>query len=96
MDVLVTYDIDTTDKEGERLLTRVARVCEGYGVRVQYSVFECRLTTTSLARMTVDLQDLIRPDRDSVRIYRFPGQLTDARKTLGRRRYLEIDQLWML
>lgn len=95
MDVLVAYDIDTTDKEGERRLIRVARTCEGYGVRVQYSVFECRITSTDLARLTLELQDLIRPDRDSIRIYRFPGRLADSRTTLGRSKYWEIDQLWL-
>ena len=35
---LVAYDIC----EAKRL-AKVARVCEDYGVRVQYSVFECRL-----------------------------------------------------
>jgi len=35
---IVAYDI--TDP---KRLARVARVCEDFGVRVQYSVFECRL-----------------------------------------------------
>lgn len=96
MDILVTYDIDTTDREGERRLLKVARVCEGYGVRVQYSVFECRLSETDLARLTLDLEDAIRRDRDSIRIYRFPGPLRNSRHTLGRSRYLEIDNPWVL
>lgn len=37
MDVLVTYDITTIDRAGERRLARVAAVCERFGERVQYS-----------------------------------------------------------
>ena len=42
MDVLVTYDIAETDtRKGATRLRRVAQVCEKYGERVQFSVFEC-------------------------------------------------------
>jgi len=37
---VVAYDI--TD---ERRLRKIATICEDYGLRVQYSVFECRLET---------------------------------------------------
>ena len=39
--VLVSYDVSTIDKEGRRRLRRVAKTCQNYGQRVQYSVFEC-------------------------------------------------------
>jgi CRISPR associated protein Cas2 len=38
--------LETVTREGRRRLRRVARVCEDYGQRVQYSVFECRLDDT--------------------------------------------------
>ena len=41
MEVLVTYEISTESPDGERRLRRVAKLCEGYGHRVQKSVFEC-------------------------------------------------------
>ena len=41
MMVLVTYDVSTETKEGRRRLRRVAKLCENYGQRVQFSVFEC-------------------------------------------------------
>lgn len=84
MDILVTYDIDTTTKEGERRLVRVAKVCESFGIRIQYSVFECRLNETSLARLILRLEDEIVPSLDSVLLYRFPGALREARMSLGR------------
>ena len=51
MDVLLTYDIADTERSGASRLRRVAQVCEKYGQRVQFSVFECRLSPERLARM---------------------------------------------
>jgi len=39
--IIVCYDVDTTTAEGARRLRRIAEACKDYGVRVQYSVFEC-------------------------------------------------------
>ena len=44
MYILVTYDVDTTSKEGARRLQCVAKACLDYGQRVQNSVFECVVT----------------------------------------------------
>lgn len=84
MDVLVTYDIDTRDEAGERRLRQVAHVCERYGVRVQDSVFECRVSETRLQRLAADLRDVIAPHQDSVHVYGFSGSLRAARICLGR------------
>lgn len=96
MDVLVTYDIDTTDREGERRLARVAKVCEGYGVRVQYSVFECRLSEVSLQRLAFELADVIERSVDSVRLYRIPGSLEEIRTSIGRDPPHEWGRPWIL
>jgi len=37
--ILVTYDI-----ENDRRRTKIHKVLEGYGISVQYSVFECFLS----------------------------------------------------
>lgn len=95
MDILVVYDIDTTERVGARLLTQVAKICEGYGVRVQFSVFECRLTATDLARLTYELQEILRPELDQVRIYRFAGDVSDARTILGQTSARELDGPWI-
>jgi CRISPR-associated protein Cas2 len=96
MDVLVAYDIDTTSVEGERRLVRVAKICEGYGTRVQYSVFECRLSPTRLARLTSELTSIVVRSLDSVHIYRFDGPISAARTSLGRRLPRELGQPWIL
>ncbi len=44
-DILVAYDINTETADGRRRLRRMAQACEDFGQRVQYSVFECSVTT---------------------------------------------------
>ena len=39
--VLITYDISFSDTAGAKRLRQIAEHCQDYGVRVQYSVFEC-------------------------------------------------------
>lgn len=96
MDVLVTYDIDTTTQQGTRRLIRVAHICEGYGQRVQDSVFECRLSSAALERLTIDLKSMIDVGLDSVNLYRFDGSLAAARISLGRNIRHELGRPWVL
>ena len=39
--MLITYDISFDDPNGQARLRRIAKHCLDYGVRAQYSVFEC-------------------------------------------------------
>ena len=70
MEVLVTYDVSTSDAAGERRLRRVAKICEGFGQRVQNSVFECTLNDAQLEQLVHRLEKAIDTDQDSLRIYR--------------------------
>lgn len=58
---LVSYDIC----EAKRL-RRVARVLEGFGVRLQYSVFECPLDDVRLAKLKAELQPLLDNEEDQI------------------------------
>lgn len=70
--VVVAYDI-----EDDRRRARLARTLEGYGERVQYSVFECDLEERHLVRLIRTLQRLIHPG-DAVRIYRMPASQAEV------------------
>lgn len=70
--VVVAYDI-----ENDRRRTRVARILEGYGERVQYSVFECELKEPQLQRLVRSLERVIRPG-DAIRVYRMPRSRADV------------------
>ena len=67
--VLVTYDVSTTTRAGRKRLRTVAKVCVGYGQRVQNSVFECEIDPAQWARLRFKLLELYNPDEDSLRFY---------------------------
>lgn len=62
---LVIYDI-----AHPRRLQRVARVLEGFGQRIQKSVFECELTANELQALQEKVLRCIRTDEDSVQFLR--------------------------
>lgn len=61
---LVAYDI--TDP---KRLNRVARVCQKHGVRVQYSVFECRLDSSHFDSFWKELVETIDKEADRIVAY---------------------------
>ena len=91
-DLLVAYDVDTTSREGRRRLRHVAKTCEGYGQRVQFSVFECRVTEEQMEEFQQRLIDTMNPEQDSLRIYRLQGGREDAIFTYGRDSYRDFDE----
>ena len=96
MDILIAYDIADTESTGASRLRRIAEVCEKYGQRVQFSVFECRLSKTRLARLVAEVEDIIDRERDSVLIYRFPGMIEAATLRLGRRQHRALGRPWVI
>lgn len=76
MYVLVTYDVSTVDKAGRKRLRRVAQACEDYGVRVQNSVFECRLDAKHWVLLKARLLDEMDPEQDSIRFYFLDKDIT--------------------
>jgi CRISPR-associated protein Cas2 len=77
--ILVCYDIADVAGEGRRRLTRVARRCSDYGIRVQYSVFELRVAKAQWVKVRSLLLAEIDPEQDSLRFY-FVGD-DDAGRT---------------
>ncbi len=96
MDALISYDIADTGGEGAKRLRKVAQVCEKYGVRVQLSVFECRLSPSRMACMLGEVQDAIDERVDSVIVYRFKNGFSAARIRLGRINSHELGKPWVL
>jgi CRISPR-associated protein Cas2 len=67
--VLVTYDVSTVEKAGQRRLRRVAQACEDYGTRVQKSVFECQVGQKEWVALRARLLHEIKASEDSLRFY---------------------------
>jgi CRISPR-associated protein Cas2 len=61
---VVTYDI-SDDKRRKK----IADLLEGYGARVQYSVFECVLSSQKYEELKKRLKKRIKKEEDSVRFY---------------------------
>ena len=66
---VITYDVDTTSKEGRRRLRKVAKCCVDYGQRVQNSVFECSADAATMAKIKAELREIIDEEKDSLRFY---------------------------
>lgn len=81
--IVVTYDIATLDREGERRLRNVAKVCENYGQRVQKSVFECQLGKSQYFELRTELLTIIDPEQDTVRFYRITAPHNDHIEAYG-------------
>lgn len=67
--VLVTYDVSLTHPGGARRLRRVAKACQDYGQRVQFSVFEIEVDPAQWTALKARLEGLIDPKQDSLRYY---------------------------
>ncbi|MEM9511353.1 MAG: CRISPR-associated endonuclease Cas2 [Cyanobacteria bacterium P01_E01_bin.48] len=92
MDILVTYDVSTEDKAGRRRLRKVAAICKDYGQRVQFSVFECRVTDAQFEAFRAKLVKAIDSASDSLRLYRLPQPREDAVESYGIDRYVDFDE----
>ena len=76
---LVAYDIADPKR-----LRKVARACEDFGLRKQFSVFFCRLSAVDLIRLRARLHDVIDLDRDQVLFLPLCKRCADLIHTLGR------------
>ena len=61
---MVTYDI-----ADDRRRQLVAKALAGYGARVQYSVFECRLDARELRQLRQRIAAIADAERDRIRWY---------------------------
>jgi len=69
MMVLVSYDVKTSSTGGETRLRQVAKACQDYGQRVQFSVFEIEVDPDQWVHVKQRLCRLIEEDVDSLRFY---------------------------
>lgn len=91
MYILVTYDVNTETLEGQRRLSKVARLCKDYGQRVQNSVFECVLTEVQLAELKNKLELVMDKTSDSIRIYYLNRSENRRIITLGRNNVVDVE-----
>ena len=92
MDILVTYDVNTETKEGRRRLRKVAKVCQDYGQRVQYSVFECRVNEMQYETFQARLLKIMNKETDSIRFYRLRSPREKYVESFGVDEYTDFDE----
>jgi len=90
LDILVTYDVNTLTKPGRARLRRVAKICEGHGQRVQFSVFECTVNEAQMETLRNRLKKAIEPAEDSLRVYTLHGRREAAVEAYGRDHYRDF------
>lgn len=81
--VLVCYDVSTIDKRGRTRLRKVAKACLDYGVRVQYSVFECIVDPATWVVLKNRLEKIYNPKEDSLRFYFLGANWKNRIEVLG-------------
>lgn len=89
--VLITYDVSTTNSAGRRRLRQVAKKCVNYGQRVQNSVFECVVDAAQLRKLEFELQELIDPTEDSLRIYQLGEKYRHKVKHYGIKQSFDVE-----
>lgn len=76
--VLVVYDI----ADDLRRL-RLSILLEGYGTRVQESVFECFINLEEMRKLHQQIRDRVKLPEDNVRLYWIPADAVPRTLTLG-------------
>ncbi len=72
------------DSPSSRRRRKLAKLLEGYGQRVQWSVFECHLRSDQIEPLQRRLWHLIAPEEDSVRLWPVPERCCAQVVQLGR------------
>jgi CRISPR-associated protein Cas2 len=90
MELLVAYDVATDTAAGRRRLRHVAKICEGFGQRVQQSVFECVVNEMEFEQLKYRLSLVINESEDSLRIYRLREPRQRHLYTMGRQPTFDI------
>ena len=89
--IVVSYDV-----ADDRRRTKLAHALKDFGARVQYSVFECLLEADQVERLHLQIQRLISPEEDSVRIYRFCADCGSRTEIVGLGKLSEDPDVYVL
>ncbi len=91
MMVLISYDVSTEDPSGSRRLRRIARLCQNYGQRVQFSVFECLVDPAQWTALRAALIKEMDEARDSLCFYFLGSNWERRREHVGAKPSLDPD-----
>ncbi|MFR0822844.1 MAG: CRISPR-associated endonuclease Cas2 [Clostridia bacterium] len=84
MYVILVYDINLEEKEGQKVLRNVFKICKKYLVHIQNSVFEGELLDSQEMKLKAELDRYIREERDSVILFKSRTQKWLDKEFLGK------------
>ncbi len=77
--VIVVYDIPDDKRR-----TKLSNFLEGYGTRVQWSVFECFITLHEMRQLHEKVKKIVKPEEDdNVRFYWLSTEAVSMVLTIG-------------
>ena len=75
---VVAYDISDPKR-----LAKAAKICEDFGVRVQYSIFECHVDQETFNDFWLKLLEVIDEDEDRLVAYKLDARCAKETETAG-------------
>lgn len=76
--VVVVYDIPDDKRR-----TKLSNFLEGYGERIQWSVFECFISLEEMRQLYQKVKKQVKPSEDNVRFYWLSTEATSMTLTIG-------------
>ena len=83
MYVILVYDINLEDKEGQKVLRNVFKTCKKYLVHIQNSVFEGELLESQAIKLKAEWDRYIRESKDSVILFKSRSKSWMEKEFLG-------------
>ncbi|RCK73301.1 MAG: CRISPR-associated protein Cas2 [Ignavibacteriae bacterium] len=93
--VVVSYDVSTKTKSGQKRLKKVAEACLNYGIRAQYSVFECILDPGEWELLKNKLLSIYNPEEDSLRFYYLGSNWKNRLENFGVSKNIRADDTFI-
>jgi len=84
MYVILVYDINLEEKEGQKVLRNVFKICKKYLVHIQNSVFEGELLESQAMQLRLELNKYIREDKDSIIMFKSRSRKWLDKEFLGK------------
>ena len=84
MYVILVYDINLEEKEGQKILRNVFKICKKYLVHIQNSVFEGELLESQAIKLKAELDKYIRENKDSVILFKSRNKRWLDKEFLGK------------
>lgn len=96
MMVVVSYDVSTKNKSGQKRLRKVAEACQNFGIRAQYSVFECIVDPCQWELLKNELLSIYNPEEDNLRFYYLGSNWQNRLENFGVSKNLKADDPFII